>query len=163
MYCGRPPPRSEAGGIALSNQGQSPNYEGFLIMLSGLDFSLGFSRALGKVVVHVHGALDATTADQLHHRLVDIIDGQGNRSVVLDLTRMTLIDPAGSSVLVDARNRMQAQGGELILSGPTSEVAEAFAAAGLDRVLVITPAWAHPAHGGGRTKMGGPAALGHTG
>jgi anti-anti-sigma factor len=118
------------------------------------DFSLVFSRALGKVIVHIQGPLDADTAPQLKARLVDVIDGQGNRHVVLDLREVSFIDAAGFSVLVNALKRMQKSGGELILSGPTSSVARSFDAAGLDTVFDITPAWAHPARGDGRTNQG---------
>lgn len=117
--------------------------------LDSLDFSLAFSRALSKVIVHIHGALDADTALELHERLVDVIDGQGNLQLVLDLRGMTLIDSAGFSVLVDALKRMQKNGGQLVLSGPTSAVTDTFGDAGLDNVFVMTPSWAHPAHGVG--------------
>lgn len=114
-------------------------------------FSLVFSRAFGNVIVHIHGALDAHSAPELKDRLVDVIDGQGNRQVVLDLREMTSIDCAGFAVLIDALKRMQRIGGDLVLSGPTKEVARAFDAADLDKVFVITPAWAHPTHGDGRS------------
>lgn len=115
--------------------------------LDSLDFSLVFRRALGKVIVHIHGALDGGTAHELHERLVDVIDGQGNLHLVLDLRAMTLIDSVGFSVLVDALKRMQKTGGQLVLSGATSAVADAFGDADLQEVFVMTPAWAHPAHG----------------
>ncbi|MCA1707505.1 MAG: STAS domain-containing protein [Actinobacteria bacterium] len=117
-------------------------------------FSLGFSRAFGKVIVHIHGRLDADTAQELKDRLVDVIDGQGNRQLVVDLRGMTLIDTAGLSVLVDASERLQTKGGELVLSGQSSQVAHAFAAAGLDATFEFTPAWAHRAHGGARAHLG---------
>ena len=123
----------------------------------GLDFSLAFSRALGKVVVHIDGPLDGRTAHELKHRLVDVIDGQGNRQLVLDLTGTTLLDAFGVSVLVDALKRMQRKGGELILSGPTGRVARALEAAHLDKIFRITPSWEHPAQGDGRSHFGRPA------
>lgn len=112
------------------------------------DFSLVFSRALGKVVVHIHGSLDSSSAPALKHRLVDIIDSQGNRQVVLDLRGMTSVDLAGLLVLVDALKRMVDHGGELVLSGPTTDVVQSFRAAGFDEAFVITPVWTHPARGG---------------
>lgn len=113
------------------------------------EFSLAFSRALGKVVVHIHGALDAGSAPALRDRLVDVIDGQGNRQVVLDLCGMTHVDMDGMLVLVNALKRMDEYDGELLLSGPTPSVAQTFRAAGLDEMFAITPAWAHPARGVG--------------
>ncbi|HVF14486.1 MAG TPA: STAS domain-containing protein [Acidimicrobiales bacterium] len=116
-------------------------------MPAGPNLSLVFSRALGKVIVDVHGVVDGYSAPDLKARLVDIIDGQGNRQLVLDLRGMSLIDEAGFAVLVDAQRRMRKIGGELVLSGATADVAQAFRLAGLDRVFVMTPAWNHPAQG----------------
>lgn len=130
-------------------------------MTSGTcDFSLAFSRALGKVIVEIHGALGADRAQELKDRLVDVIDGQGNRQVVLDLRGTTHIDPAGFKVLLEALRRMQSMGGDLVLSGPTPGVQGALATAGLDKVFVVTPAWAHPAHGDGGANLGSPARWG---
>lgn len=112
------------------------------------DFALVFSRAFGKVVVHVHGPLDASTAPGLKARLVDIIDGQGNRQVVLDLRGMTEVDADGLFVLADALKRMDECGGELLLSGPNRAVEGQLRAVGLEKTFGITPEWTHPARGG---------------
>lgn len=48
---------------------------------------------------------------------------------------------------------MQDRGGELMLSGPTNDVARVILASDLENVLVITPAWAHPTHGDGRNPL----------
>ncbi len=84
---------------------------------------------------------------------MDVIDGQGNRSLIIDLTLTTFIDSAGLSALFDAWRRMQDRGGEFMLSGPTNDVARVIRASDLEHVFVITPAWAHPAHGDGRTTL----------
>lgn len=124
------------------------------------DFSLGFSRALGWVVVDIHGALDARTAPHLKDRLVDVIDGQGNRQLVLELRGMTRIDATGFSAFLDAQRRMRKIGGQLVLSGPSSDVVHAFERAGLDLVFTITPAWTHPARGTARSNRNSPAGWG---
>ena len=79
----------------LRGQGRAP------LTTVGPQFSLVFSRALGKVIAHVHGALDAESAQELQNRLIDVIDGQGNRSLIIDLTLTTFIDSAGFSALFD--------------------------------------------------------------
>ena len=117
-------------------------------MADGSGFSLVFSRALGTVVVHLHGALDADTAPALKAGLVDIIDDQGNRQVVLDLRKTTGVDAAGLLVLADALKRMDDYGGQLLLSGPTSPVEEQLRAVGLEETFGITPGWTHPVRGG---------------
>ena len=125
-------------------------------MQKDLRFSLVFSRALGKVIVHVHGSVDVDTAEELRDRLSDVIDGQGNRHLVVDLKGVTSIDAAGCAVLVDAVKRMKQHGGEFVLSAPAIDVTHVLDDAGLDMVDVVTPAWAHPAHRGDVTSLGGP-------
>lgn len=133
--------------VALSNEGTSPQGR-WILLPDRPKFSLAFSRALGKVVVHVHGPLDATTAPDLEARLVDVIDNQGNRQVVLDLRGMTSIDANGLFVLADALKRMDDHGGELLLSGPARAVEGQLRAVGLEETFGITPEWTHPARGG---------------
>ena len=116
-----------------------------------------FGRALGKVVVTVHGSLDGDTAPELRDRLVDLIEGQGNRQLVLELRETTSIDRAGVAVLVDALKRLQRNAGSLVLSGPGPELVKALAAAGVDKAFAITPAWAHPAYGNGQDDHSLPA------
>lgn len=117
--------------------------------MDGPKFFLTFGRALGKVVVTVEGALDVDTAPELRDRLVDLIEGQGNRQLVLELRAMTSIDRAGIAVLVDALKRLQRNAGTLVLSGPGQDIVEALAAAGVEKAFAITPAWAHPTYGHG--------------
>jgi anti-sigma B factor antagonist len=111
------------------------------------DFSLAFSRALGKVVVHVHGVLDARTAPVLRQRLADLVQAQGNLSVVLDLRDMPFIDHRGVAVLAETHAWLEAKGGEFVLSGPSPEARRQLEPTGLRKCLRIVPAWAHPAHG----------------
>ena len=124
---------------------------------------LAFSRALGRVIAHVHGPIDARTGAELTDRLVDIIDDQGNRQLVVDLSQTTFIDSAGLAVLLDALRRMETNGGDLVLSGPTADVMRVFEVAQLDKVFVITPAWSHPVHGGAPAAAGLPGSGGHAG
>ena len=126
-------------------------------------FSLVFGRALGKVIVCIHGSVDAKTAPELRHRLADLIDGQGNRQLVLELSATTHVDPAGLSVFVDAHKRMQRIAGELVFSSPPPKVLDAFRSSGLDKIFTVTPAWAHPANGPSNTSARSRARWGRSG
>ncbi len=130
------------------------------MLSNGSRLSLVFGRSLGRVVVEISGPLDATSAGQLRHRLTDLVDGQGNRHVVLDLRGMTLVDSAGLSVLIHAHKRIQMNAGQLVFSGASPEVLRVFEAAGLDKVFCLTPSWMHPAHGDGPAESGRSAGLG---
>lgn len=127
------------------------------------EFSLVFGRALGKVIVSIHGPIDAGTAPELRHRLLDLIDGQGNRQVVLELSGTSRVDPVGLRVFVDAHKRMQRIAGELVFSSPPASVARAFRSSGLDKIFTVTPAWAHPANGPRNTSVRSPARWGRSG
>lgn len=88
-------------------------------------FSLAVSRVRGTVVVTVRGDLEVSGSEQLGQVLGDLIDGQGNLAVVVDLTDATSIDPMGMKLLVEAANRAYAQGGRLTISEAPDAVLEA--------------------------------------
>jgi anti-anti-sigma factor len=76
-------------------------------------FSIVIGRRAGTVVVNVHGDLDMARAGQLGNILVDLIDGQGNLSIVVDLHDATTSDPDSLSVFVDAAERARRRGGSV--------------------------------------------------
>lgn len=101
------------------------------------DFSLTFARDSQAVVVGVVGELDCATGPTLENRLEDLIENQGNRTVVIDLTNMTFVDSSGLSVLVGAYRRLRERGGDLSLRRPSRSTRKVFEITGLDRVLPI--------------------------
>ncbi|HJV09844.1 MAG TPA: STAS domain-containing protein [Acidimicrobiales bacterium] len=139
----------------MSSQGRSPRSGGAPLPVEPPKLSLTFGRALGRVVVTVDGALDGETAPELRDRLVDLIDGQGNRQLVLELGGLTAIDRAGIAVLVDALKRLQRNAGSMVLSGPAEGIVSALGVAGVTSAFAISPAWAHPAYGDGPSNRAG--------
>ena len=111
------------------------------------DFSVAISRALGMMVVTVHGALSAGSCRQLRYILWDLIDQHGNRNVVVDLRDMTVAAGADLELFVDASHRARDGGGHLTLSGPCPATSEAFARAGLTDAVDLEPSGSHrPLH-----------------
>lgn len=92
------------------------------------------------MAVAVHGELDAYTAPTLGERLSDLIECQGNMSVVVDLRSTTFIDSSGLSALVAAHKWLRERGGELRLSGPGRSTVRLLEITGLDRILTVDPA-----------------------
>lgn len=82
---------------------------------------ISISRALSRVVVTLHGTLDAHAAPRLRPLLLDLIDGQGNLDVVIDLRDVAVIDHAGIGVLLGASERMHHHGGRIEFSGARSD------------------------------------------
>ncbi|MDQ6617372.1 MAG: hypothetical protein M3083_22150 [Actinomycetota bacterium] len=79
--------------------------------------SMVVGRALGTVVVTVHGDVDRLGGEFLDAVLADLIDDQGNLAVEVDLTQASLA--AGTErVLVAAVGRARRHGAKFIVREP---------------------------------------------
>jgi anti-sigma B factor antagonist len=99
------------------------------------EFSLGFHRRGESVVVEVRGDVDAATANRLAARLHDVVAGQGNLSVVVDVGEMTFIDSQGLHALVQAWREARTRGGALRIERASASTARLLEITGLDRLL----------------------------
>ncbi len=102
------------------------------------DFSLSFSRYNNTVSLAVIGELDGLTAPELHRLLMDVIDGQGNLSVVIDFSRVSFIDSAGLSVLIEASKLVEEKGGTLMVTRPQPSTRKVFDITGLDQIVSVS-------------------------
>lgn len=93
--------------------------------------SIVIGRYRGTVVVTVHGELGPTRAAHLGNMLTDLIDGQGNLSVIVDLHDATATDAASVSVFADAAERAGRHGGVITLSEPPDILEQALRQRGL--------------------------------
>lgn len=100
-------------------------------------FSLDFARKGRSVTVAVHGEVDGPSTAVLRGLLLDIVEGQGNLSVHLDLSDMTFIDSAGLTMLLDMHRRALERGGTFVLHNPRPSTARAFEIVGLNGILTI--------------------------
>ena len=74
----------------------------------------------------------------LRRRLDEPIHG-GCRDLVVDLSRVTILDSTGLGVLVGRLKLMRSQGGRMRFVGATDRVLKVFTLTGLDRVLEMFP------------------------
>ena len=102
------------------------------------DFSIGFRRTPEAVVVDVAGELDLYTAPILRDRLLDVIDGQGNHVVAVDLGDVEFMDSTGIHVLVQALRRVRDKGGDLTLVRVPPFARRVLEICGLTKVFTIT-------------------------
>jgi anti-anti-sigma factor len=79
--------------------------------------AISISRVRNRVVVTLRGALDDYAAPLLHPLLRDLIDGQGNLHVVIDLRDVLTIDQAGMGMLAGISERMRHHGGRIEFTG----------------------------------------------
>ena len=106
-------------------------------MTPGDEFSIGFRRAGGTVVVDVAGEVDLHTAPVLRDRLLDVIAGQGNRFVAIDLGAVGFMDSTGIQVLVQALRRVRERGGDLQLARVPRCARRVLDISGLSQVFTI--------------------------
>jgi anti-anti-sigma factor len=85
-------------------------------------FSYAVSRSSGVVVVTPHGHLDGSASAAMGDVLHDLIDNQGNLSVMVDLKDITVGDPTWIDVLANAADAALSRGGELSLCHPPHEL-----------------------------------------
>jgi anti-sigma B factor antagonist len=90
----------------------------------------------GLAVVAVVGEIDQATAPRLKTELLTAIARTSPR-LVIDLSGVTFIDSAGLTVILAARQRAKAHGGDTYLVGPTKQVRKVLAITSLDRLLEI--------------------------
>jgi len=87
-------------------------------------------------VVRVQGEVDASTAPELRELLEKVVAPDRQR-VVLDVQDLDLKDWTGLGVLVNGRQRLREQGGEMVLRSPTPKTASLLEASGLQRLFTV--------------------------
>lgn len=100
-------------------------------------FSVNVSRIDGRVLVEVGGELDVYSSPHLRSTLLDLIDGQGNMALVIDLAELEFIDSTGLGVLITAMRHSQAHGGEIVLRHPTRSTRRLLRVSGMEKVFTI--------------------------
>jgi anti-anti-sigma regulatory factor len=100
--------------------------------------SLAVGRALGTVVVTVDGALNVDSSQFLARVLSDLIEGQGNLAVAVDLGK-AVVDPEAVTVFAEAAQRASRRGAKFILERPPIEAHAALQAGGYTDLVEIRP------------------------
>jgi anti-sigma B factor antagonist len=107
-------------------------HETTLAARASSSFSLSFARLDGQVRVSVSGDLDGRSAEQLRDALFDLIEGQGNLSIVLDLAGVTFIDSRGLEALTLALSWTRSRGGTITLARAPVDAVTLFQTAGFE-------------------------------
>lgn len=79
---------------------------------------LVIGRALGTVVVSVHGILEGDGAERLGDVLRDLIQYQGNLAVVVDLSGVARLQPTAATVFLNAAVWAEERGGSFRVHDP---------------------------------------------
>ena len=99
------------------------------------DFALTPVRVSADAyVLEVGGELDLYTAPRLSSQMGEII-ALGATSLVVDLTETTFVDSTALHVLLDAKKRILAEGGDLVVVCPSPHIRRIFEVTGVDGLL----------------------------
>lgn len=101
-------------------------------------FSIAISRSMGTVVLTVHGDLDGPAAVRLGGLLADIIDGQGNLGVVVDLHDTSASAAGRASMFAATADLASKRGASLSLRNPPDVLYQALVLMGLGRLVRTT-------------------------
>ncbi len=100
--------------------------------------SLKASTSGHVVIVHLDGALDATTSPNLEAALKKLMS-DGRKHIVIEMSALTFIASAGLGLLASFRKQLKAAGGDLRIAAPTAAVLDVFKLLSFDRVFSISP------------------------
>jgi anti-anti-sigma factor len=119
-----------------------------LTVPEGLD--LAYRRNGRDVVVSIRGEIDLSSAPYLDQALTELIDEQGNLSVVLDLERLDFMGSTGVALLLKARERAHLRGGEIILARPSAIARRVLEISGVISAFDVRDNGVNPAVSDGR-------------
>lgn len=101
---------------------------------------LEYLREGPTVIVRVVGEVDVSSAPELREALAELIDGQGNLSLRLDMEQLTFLDSTGVGVLVGALRAVRRRGGDLTLDNCRSRTMRILDIAGLSEIFGVRAA-----------------------
>jgi anti-sigma B factor antagonist len=92
-----------------------------------------------RAAIALHGEFDAANAQELRDALAKQLD-EGRRVLRVDLQRVSFMDSAAISELIDATRRCGVEHGSLILTNITASLHRVLKLTGVDKVLLIDTA-----------------------
>ncbi|GAA2123050.1 STAS domain-containing protein [Actinomadura napierensis] len=97
-------------------------------------------------VVHVHGEIDAFTADALREQAIATTAALTRPRIVLDLDQVTFCDSCGLNTLVALWKTVRSRRGDLVVARPPEVCRRILARTGLDQHIGVSPTVRHALH-----------------
>ena len=92
-----------------------------------------------ELTIRMNGELDHHAARNAMRLIGEWIDQSLPRRTTLDFSGLTFMDSSGIAVVIRAKRRMEAMGGNLSVVNIPRQAARVLETAGLDRYLNLTP------------------------
>jgi anti-sigma B factor antagonist len=99
----------------------------------GHDFSTKITQDGSATVVHVRGEIDMESCGRLRDAIEPFMGP--HQSIVLDLSEVRFMDTTMITLLVQARGRLTADGGSLVLRNPSDVARTILTISGLQDLL----------------------------
>lgn len=98
--------------------------------------TLSVDQHAGVYVLEAAGDLDMSTAPQLVSEVAELGSG-GDVCVVVDVSQLTFIDSSGLNAIVVCGRELDARGGRLIVTAPSSHIARVFDVVALGKSVEV--------------------------
>lgn len=105
-------------------------------MTSPLRLDYEVQQVAGLPVLCVSGEIDIYTAPLFKQAVVNLVS-EGNRDVIIDLSKVTFMDSSGFGTLLGATKRLRPVGGGLHLASPNSTIQRMLRLTRLDTIMQI--------------------------
>ncbi len=92
----------------------------------------------GKLTVHLMGELDHHGARQTMVEIIDRIDLNLPRSLVLDMSGLTFMDSSGIAVVLKSYKSMKELGGTMLVVNVPRQAMKVLDASGIQRIISIS-------------------------
>jgi anti-anti-sigma factor len=101
--------------------------------------STSIVKAVKVVELHLPQVLDSDAFDQLNAMLLAEMEAVGSGRCVLDLTDVQYMGSSMLGLMVNARQRVKAAGGKLVLCGMSDWLVQTFRTCSLEKLFVTAP------------------------
>ena len=92
-------------------------------------------RQNDSLILRLEGRLETGTADKLQEAIEQ--ESEGLIHLTIDMTQLTYLTSAGLRVLLRTKKRLQATGGDMVLTNVNKDIMEVFGITGFDDILTI--------------------------
>jgi len=92
----------------------------------------------GKIVIHVSGRLDASSAPILEEKMSEVIGG-GNFHLLIDFSNVEYLASAGMRLMLSNSKKLKTENGSLLFCSISEDVMEIIKMAGFEKILSIYP------------------------
>ena len=96
-----------------------------------------FEKVKNAIVVYLSGEIDQCVANEIKDRIDIEILNSTKKNVIVDLSKVTLMDSSGIGLIVGRYKTAKSMGGKLVLCGATSAVRKMIDLSGIGKVIIM--------------------------